>query len=133
MSDMDAQTGSLCLTFKAEDEDCGRTAYEVQLADDSGAIIMNLRLPAKLVESAVINSLRPAISMAPGGELSVQFEGIEEGPIPIAGLTIDQLIEQSLTPIMLEDEPEIEKMLQTLRGRLLLALDVVDTALTHLP
>ena len=106
--------------------------YAARIHDSSGTVILELRLPASMVESSVARSLRHVFTMLPDGLVSVLYDGSITMPAPSAALPVDTLVEQSLTPVMLEDEPAAMEALNTLRDRLKRALLAVDAAQARL-
>ena len=106
--------------------------YAARIHDSSGTAVLELRLPASMVESSVARSLRHGFTMSPDGLVSVLYDGSITMPAPSAALPVDTLVEQSLTPVMLEDEPGAMEALNTLRNRLKRALLAVDAAQARL-
>ena len=106
--------------------------YAARIRDSSGTVILELRLPASMVESSVARSLRHEFTMSPDGLVSALYDGSITMPAPSAALPVDTLVEQSLTPVMLEDEPGAMEALNTLRDRLKRALLAVDAAQARL-
>ena len=49
--------------------------YAARIHDSSGTAILELRLPASMVESSVARSLRHGFTMSPDGLVSVLYDG----------------------------------------------------------
>ena len=106
--------------------------FAARIRNTSGTTILELRLPAAMVESSVIGRLQHELTMSPDGMIWVLYDSIDAEIGPPATFPIDTLVEKSLTTAMIEDEPNAAVALDTLRHRLKRALLAVDAAQAQL-
>ena len=85
-----------------------------------------------MVESSVVGRGIHDLMMSPDGTISVLYDGAGGLVSPGIGVPVDTFVERSLSPTMLEDEPDAAKALNTLRDRLKRALLAVDIAQNQL-
>lgn len=110
----------------------GVAYYVASIQDAAGLTVLELRLPAALVESVVIDHAAPMIAMSPNGMISVVDDLLETSSKIGNGISVDALIERSVVPEMLEDEIDADRQLDELRDRLKSALLVIDAARSKL-
>ena len=110
----------------------GADGYDVIATNADGGHLLELHLPPDLVERAVLPMLGISVAISPEGLVSVQTE--ELGNIQSEGnySPIDKLVAQAVEPSMLEEEPEVRRMLATLRDRLRRAIETVDVAIARI-
>lgn len=115
-----------------DQDDVGRCKYELRLLDPAGATAMRLTLPAEFVEPVVLSRAKLFVSMTPDGAVAACADANADESLakPTA---IDELVENGITPQMLEDEPDSVRMLQKLRDRLMVALKSVEATLKDMP
>lgn len=130
------QLNGLRLNFTAvhdiELRENGTDAYMVELLNYKDEHLLRFRLPAELIERAVLSNVRSFLAMSPDGWVSMQFDNLAEELPGHPRMAIDALIEQVIAPPMLEDEPAIDVMLEELCSRLKRAMAAVETAIANL-
>ena len=136
-SNQRASRSSLRLVFSATGEnasdDLDQGAYELRLIDTSGMTAMRLALPADIVEPVVFAQREILVSMTPDGAVAAWPLDADVHNSPQKPIALDALVENAVTPQMLEDEPDAVRMLQTLHDRLKSAMSIVEAALGKLP
>ena len=124
------------ITFQLVEDDSlpefGASHYLARIENAWGSTILELRLPISMVESSVVGQGIHDLMMSPDGTISVLYDGADGLVSPGIGVPVDTFVECSLSPTMLEDEPDAAKALNTLRDRLKRALLAVDIAQNQL-
>lgn len=104
---------------------------ELHLMDSAGTAIMTFRLPKVIARALTADEKECEIIMSPSGLVEV-YNG-EVLPQRLVSMGLDELIQQSLVPDMLEDEADIKAQLTALRHKLANALALADQAILSLP
>ena len=108
----------------------GKIVFE--LADSDGTILASASIPVE----TIVELLQPHVSIFAelqlDGTVSLESELFAPAPLPKT-TDILELVRQALAPEMLEDEPEVAKMLSKFRDRLLKSLEHVEKAIASLP
>ena len=107
-------------------------SYQIRQIDHTGNTVLSLIVPSATLEPAVLERAELCISLSPAGEVSIVCDSVAAADLPRATTNIEDLIKQSVTLQMLEDEADVEAMLQTLRKRLIASLAAVDEAISNL-
>ena len=130
-----AASQQLCFVVEAmDDPSAGFVAecYQIRQVDQAGNTILSLIVPSVTLEVSVLGQLEQFVSMSPSGEVSIGSDDNASAD-PQRGTTdIEHLIKHSVSPQMLEDEPEVAAMLNTLKQRLIALLAIVDEAISNL-
>lgn len=109
-----------------------RQAAVVELQSANGLTVASIAVPIDQLLQAVSQKLKCSIQMSPDGIVSVvSEETVEPLPAPQA-IALDRLIAETISPDMLEDEPEAAQMLAEFRSRVLKSLELVDQAIASL-
>jgi hypothetical protein len=104
---------------------------ELCLKNSVGTAIMTFMLPENIAHALKAAEHEWHIMMSPSGLIEVY--GGEEPPQRLVSMGLDELIEQSLVPDMLEDEVDLKGQLIVLRSKLEKALAFVDQTILSLP
>jgi len=136
MAKFQQEPDSSRITFQLVGDDSlpefGTSHYLACIENASGSTILELRLPISIVESSVVSRAIHDLMMSPDGITSVFYDGADGLVSSGIGVPVDTFVERSLSPTMLEDEPDAAKALNTLRDRLkrvLLAIDIAQNQL----
>lgn len=109
-----------------------RQAAVVQLQSANGLTVASISVPSDQLLQAVSQKLKCSVQMSPDGIVSVvSDETVKPLQAPQA-ITLDRLIAETISPDMLEDEPNATAMLAEFRSRLLKSLEYVDEAIASL-
>ncbi|HXE89161.1 MAG TPA: hypothetical protein VN524_20440 [Hyphomicrobiaceae bacterium] len=105
-----------------------------RLAD--GELVVEMKLPAEAVESAVLTGARLSLWLSLDGRLVLDGEGVGDEPLdaasaagPLGQQTLMSLIAASLDPTQLDAEDDPVAGLTSLRAQLADALALVDGAI----
>ena len=101
---------------------------ELRLIDATGSSIMALKLPETAIDAIAKIGICWQFTMSPNGSLAIYSDN--EVPTRQHGLGLDELVQQSLAPDMLEDEPHLQIQLEELKRRLTDSLAIVNRALS---
>jgi len=105
----------------------------VELQDANGLTMASVSVPNDQLLQAVSQKLECYPLMTPDGVVSIASDEFAE-PLPsVQTIALDQLIAESISTDMLDDEPNATNMLFELRARLLKSLELVEQAITSLP
>ena len=105
----------------------------VELQDANSLTMASLSAPSDQLMQAVSQKLRCYPLMSPDGTVSIASDEFAE-PLPsVQTIALDQLIAESISTDMLDDEPNAANMLSELRVRLLKSLELVEQAIVLLP
>ena len=115
-------------------------AYVAGFREPNGATIgMEIRLPAELVEQAVLTGAQLSVSLAPDGRLALDAEGLAEETLEAASAagavreqTLEALVAACLDPELLAGEDDAVGDLTSLRAQLERALAQLDRTLERL-
>jgi hypothetical protein len=105
----------------------------VELQDANSLTMASLSLPCDQLLQAVSQKLKCYPLMTPDGVVSVVSDEVAEALPANQTISLDQLIAESISSDMLEDEPEAANMLFELRARLINSLEHVEQAIVSLP
>jgi hypothetical protein len=108
-----------------------RQEIELHLIDSVGVAIMTFMLPENIAHALKADRQEWQITMSPSG--LVEVYDVEKPPRQPVSMELDELIKQSLTPDMLEDEAGLKRQLAVLRIKLEKALALVDQTILSLP
>ena len=112
----------------AFDESSGERYY-VCGRDNAGLEVFRLSLAVGMIEPSVLVRVNAIPIMHPDGTIQIISDSLSfNNPIGLP-TNVQDLIVQAIDQKMLEDEPNAEVMLQTLRKNLLLSLAAVDGAI----
>jgi hypothetical protein len=105
----------------------------VELQDASGLAIASVSVRKDKLFQAVLEKLTCYPLMTPDGLVYVVSDQMAE-PLPsVQTIALDQLIAESISADMLDDEPNAANMLSELRVRLLKSLELLEQAIVLLP
>lgn len=109
--------------------DC--VVVELQFVD--GLALASISVSSKQLLQAITQKLAhfPLISL--DGFVSIASNEIGEASRDDNSIALDQLVADSVSPEMLEDEPEAAHMLSEFRTRLLKSLELAEQAIKSLP
>ena len=120
----------VCCNLKFAFDESNGEGYYVSGRDKAGLEIFRLSLAATMIEPAVLVHAQVTPIMHPDGTIQLIADGLSfDRPIGLS-TNVQDLIVQAVDEKMLEDEPDAEVMLQTLRKRLLSSLASVDGAIS---
>jgi hypothetical protein len=110
-----------------------RQRVVVELQDADSITRASLSVPSDQLLAAVLQRLECYLLMSPNGIVSIASDQTAK-PLPLVKTpTLDQLIADSISSDMLDDEPNVASMLSNLRARLLTSLEHVEQAIASLP
>ena len=107
--------------------------FQMRIVDSNDIAIISLNLPIQLLINAMMPQLDIQSTIGLNGFVRQSACTRKTEIFAKEGLPIDQLVAQSVSSDMLEDEPEGPQMLFEFRARLLKSLDLVDQAIKSLP
>jgi hypothetical protein len=126
----------LALSFSASGRDHEHSTlgnyYTAAIVDHEDSEILTLKLPAELVERAVLARCEVDVFVSLTGNVSTNVEIASLGETRPERQGLDDLVARAVEPAMLQDEPEADEMLRSLRQKLKTAIDAVDTALSRI-
>jgi hypothetical protein len=100
---------------------------------------VEIRLPAELVEQAVLVGSQLSVSLAPDGRLLLDADGLADETLraasaagPVRRQTVESLVAACLDPELLAGEDDAVGELTTLREQLVRALAQLDGTLERL-
>ncbi len=102
----------------------------LRLVNEDGTAIMTFKLPDDIVRALTSSEEDCLLTMSPSG--SVELYSDDDPPRQLLKIGLDELIQENLTPDMLEDEPNLKAQLTALRQKLMVSLAVVDQTLADL-
>jgi hypothetical protein len=103
---------------------------ELRLMDASGTAMMSFKLPGEIARTFTADEEEWQITMSPSGLLEVYDS--RDLPQRRFRIELDELIKQSLSPDMLESEPDKLIQLTELKRKLTESLDAVDQTISNL-
>ena len=107
-------------------------SYQIRQIDHAGNTILSLIVPSANLEPAVFGHAELFISLSPSGEVSIGGVSVATVDRQRTTINIEDLIKQSISPQMLEDEPDVAAQLRTLKKRLTASLATVAEAISNL-
>jgi hypothetical protein len=116
--------------FRVHGED-NSDGIELRLMNENGLSIMALKLPESAIQAITKIGASWHFTMSPNGSLTIYCD--DEVTTRRQGIGLDELIQQSLAPDMLEDEPQVLAELKELKRKLTASLAIVDSAISALP
>ena len=106
--------------------------YVLSTTAKNGTFSIRLELRADLIEPTVLAKSNATVSMSPDGTLRIYADCMSVDAAIGAESNLEDLIKQSISPLVLEDEPDVEAKLQKLKKRLVTSLATVDEAISNL-
>ncbi|MFM9850372.1 MAG: hypothetical protein ACKVP3_24870 [Hyphomicrobiaceae bacterium] len=114
--------------------------YVAGFREPNGATVgIEIRLPAELVERAVLVGSQLSVSLAPDGRLLLDADGLTDETLraasaagPVHQQTLESLVAACLDPELLAGEDDAVGDLTALRAQLVRALAQLDGALERL-
>ena len=103
---------------------------ELQCVD--GLALASISVSSEQLLQAVAQKLAHYPLISPNGLVSIASDEIIEVMPDVHTTTLDQLVANSVSPEMLEDEPEATQLLSQFRSRLLKSLELVEQAIASL-
>ena len=105
----------------------------VELQDSAGLAVASVSVLKEQLLSAITQELdyQPLLSLE--GWISVFSDAISLSQLENRSVALDHLVADTVSPDMLEDEPEVLQHLAEFRTRLIKSLEHVDTAIASLP
>jgi hypothetical protein len=113
-------------------------SYVAGFREPNGAMIgVEIRVPAEMVEHAVLADSQLSVSLAPDGRLVLDADGLAEEAVAAAAAgvrkqTLESLVAACLDPELLAGEDDAVGDLTLLRAQLVRALAQLDGALEGL-
>ena len=107
-----------------------KQALNLRLVNEDGVAIMTFALPDDIVRALAASEEECLLTMSPSGCIAV-YQG-DGSPRRLLKIELEELIEQNLTPEMLEDELNLREQLHELRRKLAVSLAMVDKTLADL-
>ena len=95
--------------------------------------MMSLSISREIGRHLTSALVRTAPIIDLSGKVSVLFDDEFQRDDQTESIPLDQLVANSVSPEMLEDEPEAAQHLAKFRTRLLKSLELVDQAMASLP
>jgi hypothetical protein len=114
--------------LRRDDQNLG---VELRLIDAAGMTIMAFKLPANVTQAITGEEADWQLTMSPDGCLAVYVDG-SKSPNRQIKIGLSELVQQSLSSDMLEDEPELRAQLTELKRKLAESITLVDRILTDL-
>jgi hypothetical protein len=105
----------------------------VILQSSNGHTLAGITVPRDQLLLAVSEKLNCYPLMTPDGIVSVASDQTTEPLLSAQTIILDQLIAESISTDMLDDEPNAANMLSELRARLLKSLEYVEQTIASLP
>ena len=104
----------------------------VELQDAAGVAVASMSIPNEQLLRAITQELdhQPLLSLV--GFVSVISDAITLSKVKNSSIAFDQLVANTVSADMLEDEPDAATMLAEFRSRLLKSLEHVDKAIASL-
>jgi hypothetical protein len=104
-----------------------------ELQDAGGLAVASMSVLKEQLLRAITQELDHQPLLSFDGCVSVISDVISLSQLENRSVALDQLVADTVTPEMLEDEPEALQLLAEFRGRLLRSLELVEQAIVSLP
>ncbi len=105
----------------------------IHIASPSGKNLLSLTIAHEIGQQlkSALNEVTPSINF--DGSVGVVFDDEFQQANHATAVALDQLVADAVSPDMLEDEPDANKMLAEFRIRLIKSLELVEQAIVSLP
>jgi hypothetical protein len=104
-----------------------------ELSDARGSTLASVSMPSETINELLQPYLSIFVELQLDGTVSLDSEICAPALAPSTETDILQLVSQAVAPEMLENEPDVSKMLAKFRDRLLKSLEHVENAIASLP
>ncbi len=125
-------TCTLEITANQESEYGGTGEAVIRIATPSGQNLISLSIAREIGQHIASARVQVTPSINIDGSTTVMFDDDLQQTIQAVTVGLDQLVAEAIAPEMLEDEPEVAKMLSKFRDRLLKSLEHVEKAIASL-
>jgi hypothetical protein len=109
----------------------GLGGFELRLTDVEGKLLMQVNLPSLFCSRVAPSFSETNLSMSPDGSIAVH-QGGGDALIQVTSINLDDLVKQSISQDMIDDELHVQEMLIILRDRLVTAFEVVEATMLKL-